>query len=147
MWPKWGAETRCGGRCEPRGCRITRDANPNVPLPLVTSALHTREARPERAGALALTRCTRDLRERVTFALRAVTLAVTADMVLCGWRTWEVLTELCCDACEVRTCVHGKVELNNDGRTANAAAKPLRGGDGFCSVSSTVQLDESSAPS
>jgi len=49
--------------------------------------LHTR---PERAGARAGARalsCTRDLRERATFALRAVTWEVTADMVLACGRT------------------------------------------------------------
>ena len=74
-------------RRETRRWRRNRDATRNAPLPLVTSALHTR---PERAGARAGARalsCTRDLRERATFALRAVTWEVTADMVLACGRT------------------------------------------------------------
>ena len=77
--PDTRRETRRWGR--------NLDATRNAPFPLVTSALHTRlERAGARAGARVLS-CTRDLRERATFALRAVTWEVTADMVLACGRT------------------------------------------------------------
>ena len=53
-----------------------------APSPLVDSALHTKPRRAAARGFAALMRFVRELRERETFALRAVTLAVTVDMVL-----------------------------------------------------------------
>jgi hypothetical protein len=44
--------------------------------------LHTKPRRAAARGFAALMRFVRELRERETFALRAVTLAVTVDMVL-----------------------------------------------------------------